>query len=329
MGILLKGTWVTSPRDTNELQSLLQRDGDTLRNWITPDGRSLTQQIGFAAEQNRYHLYISQACPFAHRTSIMRHLNDLEEIISMSEVDPVSASSGWEFSEEYPDPLYGKKRLSEIYALSNNKITSRVTTPVLWDKKRKAIVSNDSGDIMRIFNSAFNKLTENTQDFYPLSLRSEIDELNSWLFDNLNVGVYRAGFADSQLSYERASQKVFNALDMLEQRLDRQRFLHGASLTESDWRLFTTLIRFDAVYHPLFKLNQARLTDYRNLIAYTRDLYQQSLVAETVNITTTKLHYFASFTSINPKGFVASGGETNFSTPHYRVIPVGMEKYAC
>ena len=247
----------------------------------------------------------------------------------MSEVDPLMLDEGWVFSENYPDPLYGKSRLYEIYSESDRDLTSRVSVPMLWDKKLKTIVSNDSGEIMRMFNSAFNNLTGNKEDYYPDALRSDIDELNDWLSSNINVGVYHAGFAKSQVDYEKAVAKVFKALATLDSRLSKQRFLHGETITESDWRLFTTLVRFDAVYFELFKLNHARLADFYNLSAYVRDLYQQAQVSETVDLPRIKQHYFASFTKLNPSGLVPMGSETDFSKPHYRALPAGMEKHAC
>ncbi|MBV1879110.1 MAG: glutathione S-transferase C-terminal domain-containing protein [Pseudomonadales bacterium] len=329
MGLLINGKWFASPDVTEEVKLLQRRDAETLRHWITPDDNGPTSDTDFTAEADRYHLYVSLACPFAHRVIIMRHLKGLQDIISMSEVDPLQQDEGWEFSKEYPDPLYTKNRLYEIYARSNAAITSRVSVPVLWDKKNQTIVSTDSGDIMRILNSAFNRLSGNKDDYYPPHLHEAINTLNDWLFNNINVGVYRAGFATNQQIYEQQANTVFEALAALEARLGEQRFLHGPSITESDWRLFTTLIRFDAVYHPLFKLNLLRLTDFSNLSAYVRNLYQQGRVAETVNLQRNKYHYFASFTSINPSGLVPVGGETDFSAPHYRAAPFATNKLAC
>ena len=318
MGLLIKGTWVPSVETTKELQDLLNRDANTLRDWITPDGRGFTADEGFKAEADRYHLYISMACPFAHRTSIMRHLKGLEGIVSMSEVDPLMLTDGWVFSEKYPDPLYGKSRLHEIYSESNSDLTSRVSVPVLWDRKRETIVSNDSGDIMRMFNAAFNQITGNTDDYYPAILRDDIEALNDWIFSNVNVGVYRAGFAETQLDYEQAAQTVFDALATIDSRLSERRFLHGEQITETDWRLFTTLVRFDAAYYGLFKLNQSHLTDYLHLSAYVRNLFQVNQVSETVDLAQIKLHYFGSFTSLNPSGLIPIGGETDFEEHHFR-----------
>ncbi|NKB98964.1 MAG: glutathione S-transferase family protein [Pseudomonadales bacterium] len=329
MGLLINGTWQTTPRGSDAEASLLAKDAPKLRNWVTPDGRSFTSEVGFAAEPNRYHLYISKACPFAHRTIIVHGLKALDGIVTVSEVGPTIRDKGWEFTDAYPDPVNNREYLHEVYTKSHAELSSRVTVPVLWDRKLNTIVSTDSGDIMRMFNSAFNQLTGNTLDLYPMGLRHEIDDLNAWLYSNINVGVYRAGFAKTTGSYRQASTTVFAALDLLEERLSHSRYLLGDQPTESDWRLFTTLVRFDAVYHSLFKLNQALLADYKNLSGYVRDLYQLETIGDTVDVTQIKQHYFTSFTSLNPSGLIPTGGQTDFSKPPYRALPEGMEKHAC
>jgi putative glutathione S-transferase len=318
MGILIKGQWVTTEDESAETKLAMEKSVKYLRNWITADGRSFSAFDGFAAEPGRYHLYYSRACPFAQRAMIFRQLKGLEDIISVSEVEPLMLDEGWTFSDEYPDHLYGLKALHEIYTRSSHELTTRVSVPVLWDKHRQEIVSNESAEIIRMFNSAFNALTGNQEDFYPPSLRREINELNGWINPTVTLGVYRAGFAKTQAEYETASSNLFDSFEKLDQRLSVKRYLTGDSLTEADWRLFTTLLRFDAIYAGLFKLDQKELADYPNLLAYVRDLYQHQNVAALVDLEHTKLHYYGSFLSLNPRGIVPLKKVYDFSQEHGR-----------
>lgn len=292
------------------------------RNWITPDGEAgPSGEGGFKAEANRYHLYVSLACPWAHRTLIFRALKGLEQLISVSVVHPVMPPSSWVFGE-YPgatdEPLHGFNTMEQLYLYVDPKHDSTVTVPVLYDKQRDTIVNNESSEIIRILNSAFEGLVEPTDDLYPEALRDEIDEVNQRVYHEVNNGVYRAGFASSQVAYEQAVRQLFRALDWLESRLQKQRYLVGERITEADWRLFTTLVRFDPVYHGHFKCNLRRLVDYPALWAYTRELYQWPGVAETVNMDHIKTHYYASHREINPTGIVPLGPEIDFTAPHGR-----------
>jgi len=292
------------------------------RNWVTQDGSAgPSGEGGFAAEPDRYHLYVSYACPWAHRTLIFRALKGLEKIISVSIVHPLMPSESWMFAE-YPgateDHVNGAKYLYENYLIADAHFDGQVTVPVLWDKKRRTIVNNESSEIIRMFNSAFDAYANAAIDFYPASLSKEIDDINELVYTNVNNGVYRAGFATTQKAYERAFDKLFTTLDELEARLATQPYLVGEQITEADWRLFTTLVRFDPVYYGHFKCNKKRLVDYPNLWAYTRALYQIPGVAETVNMDHIKYHYYASHTKINPTGIVPKGPEIDFLQPHGR-----------
>ena len=292
------------------------------RHWVTQDGSSgPTGEGGFKAEAGRYHLYVSYACPWANRTLIFRALKGLEDVISVSVVHPLLESQGWTF-DEYPDATGDQVNnfsyLYEAYAASTPAYHGSITVPVLWDKKQKTIVSNESSEIIRMLNSAFNDYAETDVDYYPQALRAEIDAINDVVYENVNNGVYRAGFARSQAAYERAFDRLFATLDELEQRLSSQRYLVGNQITEADWRLFTTLVRFDAVYYNHFKTNKKRLTEYPNLWAYTRELYQVPGVAKTVNMNHIKYHYFASHRSINPAGIVPKGPDIDFWIAHGR-----------
>ncbi|MFQ6039278.1 MAG: glutathione S-transferase family protein [Candidatus Poribacteria bacterium] len=302
------------------------RQEDQFRDWVTKDGSS-----GYPAESDRYHLYVSLACPWAHRTIIIRKLKRLEEIIGMTVVDPIRDERGWAFrdGESYPagvavsnfpseDPINSFKFLSEAYKATDPNYDARVTVPVLWDKKLGRIVSNADEDIMRMFNSEFDDFTESKLDFYPEELRAEIDAMNDFVYPNVNNGVYLAGFATTQQVYERAVRNLFSALDQLEERLSHQRYLVGNQLTEADWRLFTTLIRFDVVYHGHFKCNIRRIVDYPNLYGYLRELYQHDGIAETVNFDHIKRHYYVTHTEINPTQIVPVGPELNLTSPHGR-----------
>src|SRR5690606_22560937 len=280
-----------------------------------------TGESGFAAEPGRYHLYVSLACPWAHRTLIFRKLKKLENAISVAVVDPVMGAEGWVFSSRpgaTADTVEGKARLSEIYLLANPAYTGRVTVPVLWDKERRTIVNNESSEIIRMLNSAFAAFTPDRTDYYPPALHAEIDALNAEIYDTVNNGVYRAGFATAQDAYEEACRALFKTLDKLEGLLSRSRYLLGVAQTEADWRLFTTLVRFDAVYFGHFKCNVRRIVDYPNLSNYLRDLYQVPGVAETVNIDHIKTHYYASHRHINPTGIVPVGPVLDFNAPHDR-----------
>ncbi|MBM3236234.1 glutathione S-transferase family protein [Candidatus Poribacteria bacterium] len=299
-----------APGEHND-QGEFTRQADQFRNWVTRAGSS-----GYPAEPDRYHLYVSLACPWAHRTIIMRKLKKLEEVIKMTVVDPIRDEHGWAFRNGpgySEDPINGFKYLSEAYKATDPNYNVRVTVPVLWDKKTRKIVSNADEDIMRMFNSEFDDFTDIELDFYPEELRDEIDKVNDFVYPNINDGVYRAGFATTQRAYERAVRKLFDALDQLEARLANQRDLVGNRLTEADWRLFPTLIRFDAVYHGHFKCNIRRIVDYPNLYGYLRDLYQHDGIAETVNFGHIKRHYYITHTDINPTQIVPVGPELDFT----------------
>ena len=293
-----------------------KRQGDVFRSWVTEDGSS-----GYPAERGRYHLYVSWACPWAHRTIIMRKLKGLEDIVGMTVVDPIRDDRGWAFREgpgHSTDPVNGFAFLSEAYRATDPAYQARVTVPVLWDRETKRIVSNSDDDIMRMFNRAFDGLTVSMEDFYPEALRAEIDQLNAEIYEQVNDGVYRAGFATTQRAYEQAVRRLFEALDGLEARLAGRRYLLGAKLVETDWRLFVTLVRFDAVYHGHFKCNLRRIADYPNLFGYLRDLYQYDGIAGTVNFDHIKRHYYVTHDDINPTGIVPLGPDQDLSAPHGR-----------
>ncbi|QNQ63035.1 glutathione S-transferase family protein [Brucella sp. 6810] len=322
MGLLVDGKWHDVWYDTSSTRGRFERSKAQFRNWVTQDGGAgPTGEGGFKAEPGRYHLYVSYACPWAHRTLIFRALKKLESIISVSVVDFLMAEEGWTFygtTGSTGDALYDAKRLYEIYTRADPAYSGRVTVPVLWDKQCKTIVSNESAEIIRMLNHAFNEFGDATLDFYPAALRNQIDTLNDFIYPNINNGVYRAGFATTQEAYEEAFQQVFAALDALEQKLSQQRYLAGSSPTEADWRLFTTLVRFDPVYVGHFKCNLRRLADYPNLWNYTRDLYQTPGVAETVNMEHIKGHYYRSHKTINPTGIVPAGPEIEYRAAHDR-----------
>ncbi|MGI2260151.1 glutathione S-transferase family protein [Shewanella sp. GXUN23E] len=331
MGLLQNGQWVDQWYDTNKSGGKFVREEARFRNWLTADGSPGPDgQPGFAAQSGRYHLYVSLACPWAHRTLIFRQLKGLTDHIGVTVVEPHMLANGWEFAGPAqsdmaqhidgaePDPLYGLDYLYQLYQQAASDYSGRVTVPVLWDKQTQTIVSNESSEIIRMFNSAFDDITGNTLDFYPVDLRTRIDELNGWIYPNINNGVYRAGFATSQSAYEQAFDAVFNALDQLETRLSSLRYLTGNRITEADWRLFTTLIRFDAVYVGHFKTNRQRIEDYPAISGYLRDLYQQPGIAQTVNFEHIKQHYYFSHGQINPTRIVPIGPEINYLTPHGR-----------
>ncbi|HEX8372427.1 MAG TPA: glutathione S-transferase family protein [Chthoniobacterales bacterium] len=293
-----------------------QRQGDAFRNWVRRDGSS-----EFAAEAGRYHLYVSLACPWAHRTILLRTLKGLEGAIGMTVVDPYRDEKGWAFREgpgHSTDPINRFQFLSEAYRATDPDYDARVTVPVLWDTKTSRIVSNSDDDIMRMLNSEFDAFAKNTVDFYPADLRPKIDAINTLIYDSVNNGVYQAGIATSQFAYETAAYAIFDTLNQLEALLAERRYLFGDRQTESDWRLFPTLIRFDEVYHGHFKCNLRRLVDYPNLFAYVRDLYQQPGVAETVNFGHIKCHYYQTHDEINPNRIIPLGPMIDFSAPHGR-----------
>lgn len=299
------------PKET-DVRGAFRRQASRFRDWVSADGST-----GFKAEPGRYHLYVSYACPWAHRAIIVRKLKGLEDVIGMTVVDPIRDARGWAFTDE-PDPLNGFAFLREAYLSSHPDYADRVTVPVLWDTQRKVIVNNESSEIIRMLNSEFDAWGDSSVDLYPEPLREEIDALNAKVYDAVNNGVYRAGFATSQESYDQAVHALFACLDELEQRLATRRTLLGDTPTEADWRLFTTLVRFDPVYHVHFKCSLRRLVDYPNLWGYLRDLYQRPGVAETVNLDHIKRHYFETHRSINPTGIVPYGPELDFDAPHGR-----------
>jgi glutathionyl-hydroquinone reductase len=320
MGLLVDGVWQDDVSRTKDGHFI--RPAAQFRNWVTPDGSAgPSGKDGFAAESGRYHLYVSLACPWAHRTIIFRKLKGLENVISLSIVSPHVDRDGWTFNKaegSTGDDLYGKSKLSEIYLLANPRYSGRVSVPVLWDKKRKTILNNESPEIIRMLNGAFGRFTNVRTDYYPPPLRAEIDRVNDLVYENVNNGVYRAGFATSQDAYEEAFHAVFGALDELERRLSRQRYLVGDAITEADWRLFPTLVRFDAVYYGHFKCNLRRIADYPNLSNYLRDLYQQPGIAALVNMDHIKRHYYGSQRHVNPSGIVPLGPQLDFTAPHDR-----------
>ncbi|MDP6745342.1 MAG: glutathione S-transferase family protein [SAR324 cluster bacterium] len=322
MGLLIKGRWHDQWYDTRKSKGEFLRTNSQFRNWITADGSAgPSGESGFPAEAGRYHLYVSLACPWAHRTLIFRVLKSLEDIIPVSIVHPYMLDKGWVFDDwkgETADSLYGFNCLHQLYTMANPDYSGRVTVPVLWDSEQETIVSNESSEIIRMLNSAFDDFTPVKTDYYPEELRNEIDSINSRIYETLNNGVYRCGFATTQKAYETAFTELFACLDELESRLSKQRFLIGNSITEADWRLFTTLIRFDAVYYSHFKTNLRRISDYPELYAYTRDLYQQPGIKQTVNLEHIKQHYYYSHETINPTRIVPEGPKLNFEEPHKR-----------
>ena len=317
MGRLIDGAWHNEDRVKKEDGGRFVRKESVFRDWITADGSS-----GFKAEPGRYHLYVCLACPWAHRTMIFRKLKKLEDIISVSGVDVLNLEEGWSFHGDMPgcipDTANGTEFLHQVYTKADPKITSKVTVPTLWDKQKQTIVNNESSEIIRMFNSEFGEFTDSDLDFYPEDLRSEIDAVNDRVLPTVNNGVYRTGFATSQEAYEDSFWALFETLDWLEERLADQRYLVGDRITEADWRLFTTLVRFDVAYHGHFKCNRKRIVDYPNLWGYLRDLYQVPGVAETVNFDHIKAHYYGAQRSVNPTGIVAVGPDLDFMAPHGR-----------
>ncbi|WP_305462165.1 glutathione S-transferase family protein [Photobacterium leiognathi] len=322
MGLLVDGKWHTDWYDTKSTGGKFERKASSFRNWITKDGSAgITGEAGFKAEPNRYHLYVSLACPWAHRAIIYRQLKGLDSMIPMSVVNAYMGENGWNFEAGdgvVADPIFNAQFLHQIYTQADPDYTGRVTVPVLWDKHKQTIVSNESADIIRMLNSAFDNVGAVKRDFYPQALRQQIDELNDFVYANINNGVYRAGFATTQEAYDEAVIALFDALEVIEQRLSTQRYLLGDHITEADWRLFTTLVRFDAVYVGHFKCNLKRIVDFPHLWGYVRDLYQVEGVAQTVDIDYIKAHYYGSHETINPTRIIPKGPELDFLSPHHR-----------
>ncbi len=312
MGLLVDGVWQSDTTDQRYREGRFRRADARFRNWVTADGGS-----GFQAEPGRYHLYVAHACPWAHRTVIFRKLKGLEEAISISFVEPLMLEEGWELAPG-ADPVNGARAMHQVYAKAAPDYSGRCSVPVLWDKAEGTIVSNESSEIIRMLNSAFDGFADAGLDFYPEALRPEIDDANAEVYSNINNGVYKCGFATGQEAYEKVFDALFQTLDRLEERLGRQRYLVGDTITEADWRLFATLVRFDAVYHGHFKCNLRRIVDYPSLSGYTAELYQVPGVAETVDMPKIKEHYYGSHRHVNPTGIVPKGPALDFTAPHDR-----------
>ena len=324
MGLLVDGVWRDQWYDTSSTGGRFVRKAPQFRNWITPDGSpGSTGDSGFKAELGRYHLYVSYACPWAHRTLIFRTLKGLEEMISVSVVHWFMGELGWTFEPGegvVADPLINAQYLHEVYTHADSNYTGRVTVPILWDKKKQTIVSNESAEIIRMFNSAFDEVGAQLGDYYPESLQGEIDALNERIYNTVNNGVYKCGFSTTQAAYEEAVIPLFETLDFLEERLSSQRYLMGEQITEADWRLFTTLVRFDPVYVGHFKCNIRRIVDYPHLWAYVRELYQMPGIAKTVDFQHIQKHYYQSHETINPTRIVPIGPKVDFMEPHTRGV---------
>lgn len=310
MGQLVDGEWHSEQAFASASGEFV-RQTSRFRDWISADGSS-----GFAAEPGRYHLYVARACPWCHRALIFRAQKKLEDVVSVSYVEPLMLDQGWVFGE--PDPLTGVRHIYELYRLADPHYTGRATVPVLWDKQSRRIVSSESSDIIRMFNSAFDSLTGERTDYYPRALRAEIEEINARVYETVNNGVYRAGFATNQAAYESAVGALFASLDWIEERLTKRRYLLGDVVTEADWRLFPTLVRFDAVYYGHFKCNLRHVYEYPALWGYARELYQMPGIAQTVAIDEFKTHYYGSHRNINPTAIVPLGPVLDFTTPHGR-----------
>lgn len=330
MGLLIDGEWSDAWYDTKDTGGAFKRSEAKFRNWVTADGSAgPTGKGGFKAESGRYHLYVSHACPWANRTLIFRALKGLEAHIDISVVHPDMLGSGWTFADDYDgatgDTLHGLPFARDLYIRAQPGVTTRVTVPILWDKQTDSIVSNESAEIIRMFNSAFNEVTGNTDDYYPEALHPRIEEVNARVYSDVNNGVYRSGFATTQEAYDSAVHTLFDALDWLEGILADNRYLTGDRITEADWRLFTTLIRFDLVYHLHFKCNRKRIVDYPNLWAYTRELYQwaptsETSVADTVNFDHIVRHYHYSHETINPHRIIPINPVIDWHEPHGRGV---------
>lgn len=313
MGQLVDGVWRSGDVRGATEDGNFKRTESAFRDWIRDDSAAR-----FQPEAGRYHLYVSYACPWAHRTLIFRRLKGLEGMIGVAVVDPLMLEDGWRFSGDHPDTLNGAEYLHQIYARADPGYTGKVTVPVLWDKKEGTIVSNESAEIIRMFNSAFDRIGAKPGDYYPADIAEEIDSVNGRIYETVNNGVYRAGFATKQRAYDDAFLDLFDTLDWLEERLSTRRYLLGERITEADWRLFPTLLRFDPVYHGHFKCNRNRIVDFPNLWDYTRELYQWPGVAATVHLDHIKAHYYASHRTVNPTGIVPSGPSIDFTGPHGR-----------
>jgi putative glutathione S-transferase len=321
LGLLVKGKWHDRGYDTESNGGRFKRQKSSFRNWVTDADKNDNADQEFVAEADRYHLYVSFACPWAHRTIIFRRLKQLEDLVSMSVVHWYMGEDGWTFADcegAIPDHVNGADYLYQVYQAADPEYTGRATVPILWDKKRNTIVNNESADIIRMFNSAFDGVGAAKGDYYPVSLSGEIDSINEYVYENVNNGVYKAGFATTQEAYEEAAEALFDALDKLDTRLGKRRYLTGDRITEADWRLFTTLLRFDPVYFGHFKCNRQRIVDYANLWPYLRDLYQQPGIAETVHMDHIKSHYYTSHPGINPTGIVPVGPDIDFTLPQHR-----------
>jgi glutathionyl-hydroquinone reductase len=322
MGMLVDGVWQDVWYDTKKSAGEFERSQSQFRNFVTADGKAgPTGEGGFKAAPGRYHLYVSLACPWAHRTLIFRKLKKLEDVISVSIVDYHMGENGWEFRDRDGgtiDHIHHFGKLWQVYTAADMVYSGRVTVPVLWDRERKTIVSNESADIIRMLNSAFDAYGDGSLDFYPKALRKDIDAINDDVYENVNNGVYKCGFATTQEAYERNFNALFDALERLEDRLSRNRYLVGQQMTEADWRLFTTLVRFDPVYVGHFKCNKKRIADYPHLSGYMRELYQVPGVASTVDMLHIKNHYYGSHATINPTGIVPLGPELDYDAPHGR-----------
>jgi putative glutathione S-transferase len=322
VGLLVDGQWQDQWYDTKSTGGRFKRDISRFRNWVTADGTAGTTGAGgFGAEPGRYHLYVSYACPWAHRTLIFRKLKGLEDMISLSVVHWYMAENGWTFADGdgvVADPIHDADYMYQVYQAADASYTGRVTVPVLWDKEQGTIVSNESADIIRMFNSAFDAVGAAEGDYCPEALRDEIDEINARVYSTVNNGVYKAGFATTQDAYEEAVEPLFESLEWIDHRLSTQRYLVGDRITEADWRLFTTLLRFDPVYVGHFKCNRRRIVDFEYLWPYVRDLYQVPGVAGTVHMDHIKSHYYMSHETINPTRIVPVGPDIDFSEPHGR-----------
>ena len=322
MGLMIDGIWKDQWYDTDASKGEFVRENSRFRDWVTKDGRlGPDSSQGYPPETDRYHLYVSLACPWAHRTLIMRSLKKLQQLIPVSTVKPEMLEHGWELGgsgSACEDSVNGFQYLHQLYMAANPKYTGRVTVPVLWDKKNRTIVSNESSEIIRMFNSSFNAFSDVSFDYYPETLRPEIDEINEYVYQYVNNGVYRCGFATTQIAYEEAFSDLFKALDELDRRLSSQRYLVGSQITEADWRLFTTLVRFDAVYYGHFKCNKKHIYEYPNLWNLTLELYQHPGIAEVTNFEHIKRGYYHLMPQVNPLGIVAKGPALDFNQPHDR-----------
>ena len=326
MGMLIQGELVDNWLDKEIDEGDFKRMESTFRNWVTVDGTAGSSgEAGFKAEADRYHLYVSDACPWAHRTVIFRKLKKIESIIGISYVEAEMLEHGWTFASEgkYTDDLYNFRYVYELYQKADTNFTGQITVPILWDKKQNKIVNNESSEIIRMLNSAFNNITDNKTDYYPENLHNEINKINSPIYDNINNGVYRSGFATTQRSYSKAVNRLFTELDNVEHILSEQRYLTGNTITEADWRLFTTLVRFDAVYVGHFKCNLKRIVDYPNIHNFLLELYQIPGIAETIDIDYIKRHYYFSHTSVNPTQIIPEGPEQDFTREHNRADKFG------